>query len=337
MCTHPVGEPARRCQRIQPALLAVGIALGALLIPHSVLAQYPTKPIRLVVGLAQGGAPDIAARIIAAKMAPLLGQPVLVENRVGSNGSIATEFVARSAPDGYVLLMSNDSMMTINPHLYTKMPVDVLKDLVPVTAVSQTSNFFLTVHPSVPAKTLQEFIEYAKTANPPLAYASVGYGSQHHLAMEMLKWRAGINLLHVPYKGGAPAATATLAGEVSAMIGGASSVAQITNGKLRALAATGRARSALFPELPIIAEFYPGYELTTWIGILSPVGLGDAAASRLRAEVSKVLAMPDVAKGFAAAGIEPYLSTSQQFSDRIRADYEKYGKLVKMFGIKVGN
>jgi tripartite-type tricarboxylate transporter receptor subunit TctC len=334
MCSNSV---RRRFHPIEPVLLALGIALGALLAPQCALAQYPTKPVKLIVGLAQGGAPDIAARIISAKLPALLGQPVVVENRVGSNGNIATEFVARSTPDGYTLLMSNDSMMSINPHIYAKMPVDVLKDLVPVTAVSQTSNFFLTIHPSVPAKSFKEFIEYAKNANPPLAYASVGYGSQHHLAMEMLKARAGIKMLHVPYKGGAPAATATLAGEVAAMIGGASSVAQITNGKLRGLAATGRSRSPLFPDLPVIAEFYPGYELTTWIGMLSPAGLPDAAATRMRADVHKVLAMPDVAKGFAAAGIEPYIATTQEFAERMRADYDKYGKLVKLVGVKVDN
>ena len=320
---------------IESVILAIGFALVAVLFPHYAFAQYPAKPVRLIVGLAPGGAPDIAARIVAGKLSPLLGQSAVVENRIGSNGNIATEYVARSAPDGYTLLMSNDSMMTINPHIYARMPVEVLKDLSPVAPVGQTSNFFLTVHPSVPAKTFQEFIEYAKKANPPLAYASVGYGSQHHMAMEMLKSRAGINLLHVPYKGGAPAATATLAGEVAVMIGGASSVNIMTSGKLRGLAATGRNRSPLFPDLPVISEFYPGYELSTWIGIFSSPGLSDAVGSRLRADMIKVLGMPDVAKSFNAAGLEPYFGSREEFSERIRADYEKYARLVKLIGAKI--
>ncbi|OFZ98536.1 MAG: hypothetical protein A3H35_01365 [Betaproteobacteria bacterium RIFCSPLOWO2_02_FULL_62_17] len=337
MCGNQTGEPARRILRAEKTLLAISFVLGAVLAPQPGQAQYPTRPVRLIVGLAPGGAPDIAARIVAAKLPPLLGQAAIVENRVGSNGNIATEFVARAAPDGYVLLISNDSMMTINPHLYAKMPVDVLKDLAPVAPLSQTSNFFLTVHPSVPARNFQEFIEYARNANPPLAYASVGHGSQHHMAMEMLKTRAGINLLHVPYKGGAPAATATLAGEVAVMIGGASSVNIMTSGKLRGLAATGRRRSTLFPDLPVIGEFYPGYELSTWIGIFSAAGLNDAAGSRLRGELGKVLAMPDVAKGFTSAGLEPYISTREEFSERIRSDYEKYAKLVKLVGARIDN
>ncbi len=332
---NQIGSRARRAAVFESAVLAAGVALAALFAAPCALAQYPARPVKLIVGLAPGGAPDIAARIVAGKLSPLLGQTAIVENRIGSNGNIGTEFVARSAPDGYTLLMSNDSMMTINPHIYARMPVDVLKDLAPVAPVGQTSNFFLTVHPSVPVKNFQEFIEYARRANPPLAYASVGYGSQHHMAMEMLKARAGINLLHVPYKGGAPAATATLAGEVAVMIGGASSVNIMTSGKLRGLAATGRSRSPLFPELPVISEFYPGYELSTWIGIFSPVGLSDAVGARLRAEVAKVLAMPDVGKSLTAAGLEPYNSTREEFAERLRADYEKYGKLVKMVGVKV--
>jgi tripartite-type tricarboxylate transporter receptor subunit TctC len=335
MRTRQADEKARRVVRIDAMLVGLSLALGAQLAPQPGQAQYPARPVRLVVGLAPGGGPDIAARIIAGKLPALLGQAVIVENRVGSAGNIATEYVARSAPDGYVLLMSNDSMMAINPHIYANMTVDVLKDLAPVAQVCQTSNFFLTVHPSVPAKNFQEFIEYARKANPPLAYASVGHGSQHHMAMEMLKARAGINLLHVPYKGGAPAATATVAGEVAVMIGGASTVNIITSGKLRGLAGTGRSRSPLFPDLPVIGEFYPGYELSTWIGIFSAVGVSDAAGSRLRGELGKVLAMPEVAKGLNAAGLEPHMGTREEFSERIRSDYEKYGKLVKLVGAKV--
>jgi tripartite-type tricarboxylate transporter receptor subunit TctC len=278
------------------------------------------------------------ARVLADRLSPLLGQPVVVENRPGSNGNIAMELVARSAPDGHTLAMCADSMIVINPHLYAKMPIDVLKDIVPVSAVAEQSNFFLSVHPSVPVKDFREFIEHAKRANPPLAYASAGNGSQHQMAMEMLKTRAGINLVHVPYTGGAPATAATLSGEVSAMFSGASSGPQIKAGKLRGLAVTGRQRSPLFPELPTIGELYPGYELSTWIALFAPAGVPDAAMSRLRADIAKALALPEVAKRFnAAGGLEPSSATAQQFSERIRADYDKYGKLVKLIGAKVDN
>ena len=326
--------PNRR--RIDAVLLAASLALGGLLIPAH--AQYPTKAIRLIVSVSPGGAPDTVARVLGDKLSPLLGQPVVVENRAGSNGNIAMELVARAEPDGHTLVMCADSMIVINPHVYAKMAVDVLKDLVPVAPVAEQSNFFLSVHPSVPVKNFQEFIEYAKTAKPPLAYASAGNGSQHQMAMEMLKARSGINLVHVPYKGGAPAAAATMGGEVSAMFSAASSVPQIQAGRLRGLAVTGRKRSPLLPELPMIGELYPGYELTTWIAIFAPAGVPEAVLSKLRAEINRALALPEVAKRFnGAGGLDPFITTPQQFSERIRADYDKYAKLVKLIGAKVDN
>ena len=316
-------------------ILAVGIVLGGLLAPPSGHAQYPARPIKLLVPVAPGSGPDTIARVLGEKLAPLLGQPVVVENRAGSNGNIAMELVAKSTPDGYSLVICGDSMIVINPHLYAKMPLDTLKDLVPVATVA-SNTFFLSVHPSVPVKNFQEFIEYAKKANPPLAYASAGNGSQHQMAMEMLKLRAGIDLVHVPYKGGAPAATATVAGEVSAMFSGASTGPLIQAGRLRGLAATGRSRSPLFPELPTIGEFYPGYELSVWVGIFAPAGVPDAVLARLRGEINRVLPMPEVKERLnAAGGLEPYVTTAQEFAERIRSDYETYGKLVKQIGAKV--
>ena len=316
---------------------AAVLSLGLLLAQES-RAQFPTRAVRLVVTVSPGGAPDTVARVLGDKMSPLLGQPVVVENRAGSNGNIAIELVAKSVPDGHTLVVVADSMIVINPHLYAKMPVDVLKDIVPVAPIAEQSNFFLSVHPSVPVKNFQEFLEYARNANPPLAYASAGNGSQHQMAMEMLKQRAGINLVHVPYKGGAPATAATLGGEVAAMFSGASSGPQIQAGKLRGLAVTGKKRSPLFPDLPTIGEFYPGYELSTWIAIFAPAGVPDAAVARLRSELGKALAMPDVAKRFnAAGGLDPALSSPAEFAERIRTEYEKYGKLVKSIGATIDN
>jgi tripartite-type tricarboxylate transporter receptor subunit TctC len=321
---------------IHTVLLAASIAFAGLLAPQSAAAQYPSKPIRVLVADAAGSAPDTITRVVGERLGPLLGQAIVVENRTGSNGNIAMEAAAKSVPDGYTLVFCADSMIVINPHMYAKMGIDTLKDLAPVSALAAQPNFLLSVHPSVPVKNFQEFIEYAKKANPPLAYASAGNGSQHQMAMEMLKLRAGIDLVHVPYKGGAPAAMATMAGEVSAMFSGASTASLILAGKLRGLAATGRSRSTLLPELPTVGEIYPGYVLTTWLGLFAPAGVPDPVMARLRAEINRVLAMPDVKTRLnAAGGLEPYVITPQEFAERIRSDYEKYGALVKQIGIKI--
>ncbi len=281
-----------------------------------------------------GGAPDIAARVIAQKLSENVGQPVVVENRAGANGNIANEMVAKAAPDGYTLGLLADSQITVNPHLY-KMPIDTLKDLTPVTPVA-VNQFVLTVNPSLPVHTFPEFIEYAKKANPPLAYASGGNGSQHHLTMEMLKLRTGIKLLHVPYKGGAPAAAATVAGETAAVWSGSSNAAQIKAGRLRPLAVSGAHRSAQYPDLPTIGEFYPGFENSIWLGLFGPAGMPEATVSKLRAEMKRVLESPDVKQRMnAAGGLDPYLASPEEFAALIQRDYEKYAKVVKDIGLKV--
>src|ERR1700704_6206527 len=231
----------------------VALILATLVSFHA-WAQYPSRPIKLIVPIPPGGAPDISARVIGQRLSELVGQPVVVENRPGSNGNIAMDLVAKSTPDGYTLGLLADSMIAINPHLYREMQTDPLKDLAPVASVV-SNQWVLSVNPSVPVKNLREFIEYARKASPPLAYASGGNGSIHQLAMEMLKQRAAIDLVHVPYKGGSPAATATVAGEGAALFSGTSSAPQIKAGRLRALAVTGSQRSALFPDLPTISEF----------------------------------------------------------------------------------
>ena len=312
----------------------VGLAFSALLSLNA-LAQYPTRPIKLIVPIPPGGAPDISARVVGQRLSELVGQPVVVENHPGSNGNIAMDIVAKSQPDGYTLGLLADSMITINPHLYKAMQTDPIKDLAPVASVV-SNQWVLSVNPSVPVKDFKEFIEYARRTNPPLAYASGGNGSIHQMAMEMLKQRAGINLTHVPYKGGAPATTATVAGEVSAMFSGTSSAGQIKAGHLHAIAVTGTARSKIFPDLPTIAEFYPGYEVTIWLGLFTTAGTPDAVLAQLHSEVNKALAEPEVKRKLnAAGGLEPYPTTPAEFAALIRRDYEKYGKVVKDVGIKV--
>jgi len=300
----------------------------------AVFAQFPSRPITIVVPIPPGGAPDIAARLIARKLSESLGQPVVVENKAGANGNIANELVAKAPPDGHTIGLLADSQITVNPHLY-KMPIDTLRDLTPLATVA-ANQFVLTVNPSLPARTFPEFIEFARKANPPLAYASGGSGSQHHLTMEMLKQRAGINLLHVPFKGGAPAAAATVAGDTVAVWSGSSNAPQIKAGRLRPLAVSGAKRSAQYPDLPTIGEFYPGFESSIWLGLFGPAGMPETVLTKWRAEIRRVLESPDVKQRMnAAGGLDPYLTTPEEFSALIKRDYEKYAKVVKDIGIKL--
>ena len=311
------------------------LALSLLFSAAGAFAQFPSRPITIIVPIPPGGAPDIAARVIAQKLSENIGQGVVVENRVGANGNIANELVAKALPDGHTLGLLADSQIAINPHLYKKMPIDTLKDLTPVTPVA-VNQFVLTVNPSLPVTTFPEFIEYAKRASPPLAYASGGNGSQHHLTMEMLKQRTGINMLHVPYKGGAPAAAATVAGETMAMWSGSSNAPQIKAGRLRPLAVSGGHRSAQYPELPTISEFYPGFENSIWLGLFAPAGLPDEVLSKLRTEIRKVLEAPDVKQKMNnAGGLDPYIASPDEFAALIKRDYAKYAKVVKDIGLKV--
>jgi tripartite-type tricarboxylate transporter receptor subunit TctC len=292
-------------------------------------AQYPTRAVKVLCPIPPGGAPDIVARVLSQKLTELIGQPFVVENRTGSNGNIAGELAARAPADGYTLILSQDSLFIVNPHLYAKMAFNPLTDLVPVASVA-ANQFFLSVNPSLPAKNLKEFIEYARQASPPLSYASGGNGSLSHLSMEILKTRAGINLVHVPFKGGSPATTATVAGDTPVTFAGASAAGQIKAGKLRALATTASDRTPAFPDLPSIAELYPGYDIRTWHALFAPSGTPDAVLARLRSAVSTVLGQPDVKTRFnAAGGMEPYPTRIEDFSARISRDFEHFGKVIK--------
>src|SRR5581483_11588405 len=296
---------------------------------------YPSRPIHLIVPIPPGGAPDIAARVIGEKLQQQMGQPVVVENKVGSNGNIASEAIARSAPDGYTIGLIADSQVVINPHLYKSMPFDPLKDLLPIATVVE-HEFVLAINPSLPPKTFPEFIEYAKHANPPLNYASGGNGSQHHLMMEELKQRAGINMVHVPYRGGSPATAATVSGETAAMWAGSSNAAQIKSGRLRAIAVSSAKRSTEHPDLPAIAEFYPGYDNRIWLGMFGPAGLPEPVLERLRAEIRKALESPEAKQRLArAGGLEPFITTPEEFDALIKREYDKYGKVVKDLGLKI--
>jgi tripartite-type tricarboxylate transporter receptor subunit TctC len=295
--------------------------------------SYPVRPIRMIVPNPPGGATDNLARVIAPKLSDLLGQTIVVDNRPGSAGNIAAEMAARAAPDGHTLFLAADGQIVISPHLYRKLPFDTLKDLTPVASLVSTQ-MLLAVHPSLPVKNVKEFVEYARRASPRLAYASIGNGSQHHLAMEMLKSRAGIDLLHVPFKGGGPALVALFGGEVSVMFGGSSAGPFVRSGKLRALALAGK-RNPAYPGLPTLSETYPGLEVNPWLGLFAPAKLPAPVLNRLRAETGRMLADPDALGRIRNIALDPFVTTPKEFGALIRADYAKYGEVVKAVGIRI--
>ena len=304
------------------------LMLGASL-TNSAFAQYPVKPVRIIVAVAAGGAPDLAARAIAPGLTKAIGQPVVVENRGGANGNVAGQTVAQAPADGYTLLLAPDSLIVINRNLYKKLPFDPVKELAPVASVIR-NQFVLALHPSVPAKTLAEFIEYARKAKPPIAYASAGNGSQHQFLMEMLKARAGVEMLHVPYKGGAPAVTSVVAGDTLATFsGGPSTAPHVRAGTLRVIASSGTRRAVIMPEVPVVGETFPGYEGVVWSGIWVPTGTPEAIIRRLHGEINTILAETEIRDLFRkSGGTETFISTPVEFADIIRRDTEKYLKII---------
>jgi tripartite-type tricarboxylate transporter receptor subunit TctC len=301
-----------------------------------VMAQtYPQRPIRLVSPIPPGGAPDMIARALGAKLATQMGQAVVIDNKIGSNGQAAAEFVARAPADGHTLLVGMDSLFAINPYLYARTAVDVNKDLMPVATLG-ANQFVLALNPQLPVQNLAEFIALAKKSNPPLAYASGGNGSQHHLTMEMLKARAGFDMLHVPYKGGTPATTATIGGETAAMFSGTSNATLIKAGKLRAVATTGKQRSKALADVPTLGESFPGFENTIWIGLFAPAGTPPSVVQKLRDEVDKALNAPDLIDGFQkAGGIETLHTSLEEMQQMIKRDQARYSKIIRELQLKV--
>jgi tripartite-type tricarboxylate transporter receptor subunit TctC len=321
------------------AILSAAVVFGFCAIAEAAHAQsFPSRPIRIIVAFPPGGATDVIARTVGAPLGQRLGQSVVVDNRPGSNGNISAELAANAKPDGHTLLLGSDSLWGINPHLYRKMPVDLRKAFVPVANLV-TNLLVLTVNPDkVPSKTLPEFVAFARKANPSLFYASIGNGSQHHIAMELLKRTANINLTHVPYKGGGPAAIATVGGETVAMFGGGSVVPLVRSGKLRALAVTSTKRGYVLPDLPTIGETYPGYQVTIWQGLFAPAGTPPDVIEKLRNEVQAVLKLPEIGEKLRNAGSgEPSLISVKEWQAMIDDDFVRYGKTIRDTGIKVDN
>ena len=297
---------------------------------------YPTKPIRLIVAFAPGGSTDIIARLVAQKLGELLGQPIIIDNRDGAGGIIGTEMAARASPDGYTLTMGTTSTHVINAGVYSKLNFDPIKDFAPITLVASTP-YLLVVNPGVKATTLKDFVALAKSQPGKMNYASAGAGTTTQLAMEMLKTAAGIDLVHVPYKGNAPANVATLAGEVQALFGSMPAVLpQAKAGKLRPLAVGTAKRSPSLPDVPTVAESgYPGFEVSLWLGFFAPVTTPAPILNRLHAELVKIAQSADMKEQFALNGAESVTNTPAEFSKLIKDDTVKYVKVIKAAGVKV--
>ena len=296
--------------------------------------DYPTKPIRIIVGFAPGGGTDTTARAISIKLAESLGQQVIVDNRAGAAGNIATELVAKAAPDGYTILLGTIAALAINPSLYrTKLPFDSVRDFAPIIQAVDSTNI-LSLHPSVPAANVKELIALAKTK--PLNYGSSGVGGTGHLAGELFNSMAGTKMTHIPYKGGGPAMIDLVGGQVQLVFAtAASAVPQIKAGKIKGIAVTTIKRAALMPNIPTIAESgLPGFDANNWYGLLAPAKTPRPIIMRLNAEVTKVLAMPDVKDFLFNQGLDPAPGTPEQFGAYIKSEITKWAKVIKASGAK---
>ncbi|MGE0801699.1 MAG: Bug family tripartite tricarboxylate transporter substrate binding protein [Lautropia sp.] len=311
---------------------AAGVALCGLAATAAAV-DYPTRPITILVGFAAGGATDLVARMVGQKLSERLGQPVVIDNRAGAGGTLATALAAKAAPDGHTLLMVSASH-AINVTLYRTLPYDAVRDFEPVAACASTTNV-LAVHPSVPARTVAEFIALAKAKPGAINLASAGAGSSSHLAGELFKSMAGIQTQHVPYKGTADALRDLISGEVQATVDSVSAMLPaIRNGSLRALGVGDPHRSMLLPDVPTIAESgLPGYEVNAWVGLLAPARTPRDVVDRVNREVNDILRQPDIVKRLEQMGSRPIPMSSGQFSDLIGSDIDRFAKLIRNAGV----
>ena len=317
--------------------LFLAVALATLACIGNIQAQgYPTRPVILVLGFAPGGPSDVMARIFGKKLEQVLGQPVVIDNRSGAGGNIAAEWVARAAPDGHTLLLANSGILAANVSLYKKINFDPVKDFAPITLVGAQANV-LVVHPSLPAHTLAELIQYAKANPGKMNFASGGHGSSPHLAAELLKTKADINIAHVAYRGTGPALQDLVGGHVQMTFSSVSPViGHIQNGTLRALAVSTLQRTALLPDIPTIAEQgFPGFEATAWHALVAPVATPKDVTATLYRGMMTTLNDPDTRQALAKLGIDVVASTSEELAAYIQSEIPKWAEIIKASGTKL--
>jgi tripartite-type tricarboxylate transporter receptor subunit TctC len=305
-------------------------------VPVMALSQtYPAKPVRVLIPWPPGGSNDIVGRVVFQKLSEQLGQQFVIENRGGASGTIGTDLVAKSPADGYTIMVHSATHVA-NPHLYKKLPYDTLKDFIGLTALALQVGV-IVVHPSLPARSIKEFIALGKARPDQIVYASSGNGSFVHLAMALLNSMTDTKMVHVPYKGGGPAVLAIVSGETQAMAATIGSVLpHLQSKRLRPIGVTADHRVSQFPEVPTIAEAgVKGYEFTAWIGAFAPAGTPKAIVERLNGELKKSLAAPEVARTLSSQTLDPMYMTPEQFAQRLRSDYGKYEKLIRMTGAQI--
>jgi tripartite-type tricarboxylate transporter receptor subunit TctC len=324
----------RRLTRRATLAGAAGFSLAAI-VPDAFAGVYPDHAISLVVPFAPGGSTDILARIVAEHLRQSFGQPVLVENRSGASGNIGTATVARASADGYTLLFNTMSVHTMNHALFATMPFDGVKDFSPIGLLAYVTNT-MVVHPSVPARSVAEFIAYAKANPGKVTYASAGLGSTNHLCAALFEKMADVALVHVPYRGGAPAVADTVGGQTQLLFtAGTQSLAYVKSGALRLLAVTEGKRSPLLPDVPTVAETIPGYEMAVWYGAYGPAGLPADIVKLLNGEINRILFLPDVKAHMEEIAVEVAASTPQELGDLTQRDADKWGKIIRDLGITV--
>ena len=317
---------------MMPAIIAfISVAVAA-----PALAQnYPAKPIKIIIAQAPGSATDVISRVVGNRLSESLGQPIVIEARPGAGGALGTEAAARSAPDGYTLFMGNNSTHGSNPAIYAKLPYDAVNDFAPISFVASVP-YVLVVEPSLPVKSVQELIALAKSKPGKINYASAGNGSTHQFCGELMKSTAGIDLVHIPYKGSPPGIAGLLAGEVSLMFTNLTDIgAQIRAGKVKPLAVTTLKRAPLLPDVPTMVEAgVPDFEITSWFGLLAPAATPAQVIGRLNAETVKVLARDDVKSTLGAQGLDVRSSSPEQFAAYIKSEIARFTKIAKAAGIK---
>jgi tripartite-type tricarboxylate transporter receptor subunit TctC len=319
------------------AFLSRAGAVAAALASCVAFAQpYPSKPVKIVVPFAAGGAVDIITRVLADRLQPALGQQIVVEPVVGAGGNIGSAAVAKAAPDGYTLLMATTGTHTINPGLYKSMPFDAVRDFAPITVIASVPNL-LVVHPSVPAKDVRELVALAKSQPGKLNFASFGHGTSNHLSGELFKSVAGVDVVHVPYKNAPQAVLELVGGQVSfAFVNAPLALPQVRAGKLRALAVTGAKRSPAVPDMPTMAEAgLPGFVVESWYGLMAPAGTPQPVVEKLHRDTLAVLARPDLAEAFAKQGADVITSSPAEFASMIAKEKDRWAEVIRKSGAKI--